>query len=57
MKRNEILANIRMFAMSQGFYGRLYRDIMEADNKEEILEYLENQNFGDVVSMVMFFEC
>ena len=57
MKRNEILANIRMLAMSQGFYGRLYGDIMEADNKEEILEYLENQNFGDVVSMVMFFEC
>lgn len=57
MKRNEILANIRMLAMSQGFYGRLYRDIMEADDKEEILEYLENQNFGDVVSMVMFFEC
>lgn len=57
MKRNEILANIRMLANSQGFYGRLYRDIMEADNKEEILEYLENQNFGDVVSMIMFFEC
>ena len=57
MKRNEILANIRMLANSQGFYGRLYRDIMEADNKEEILEYLENQNFGDVVSMVTFFEC
>ena len=57
MKRNEILANIRMLAMSQGFYGRLYRGIMEADNKEEILEYLENQNFGDVLSMVMFFEC
>ena len=57
MKRNEILANIRMLANSQGFYGRLYRDIMEADNKEEILEYLENQNFGEVVSMVMFFEC
>ena len=57
MKRNEILANIRMLANSQGFYGRLYRDIMEADNKEEILEYLEAQNFGDVVSMVMFFEC
>lgn len=57
MKRNEISANIRMLANSQGFYGRLYRDIMEADNKEEILEYLENQNFGDVVSMVMFFEC
>lgn len=57
MKRNEILANIRMLANSQGFYGRLYRDIMKADNKEEILEYLENQNFGDVVSMVMFFEC
>lgn len=57
MKRNEILANIRILANSQGFYGRLYRDIMEADNKEEILEYLENQNFGDVVSMIMFFEC
>ena len=57
MNRNEILANIRMLANSQGFYGRLYRDIMEADNKEEILEYLENQNFRDVVSMAMFFEC
>ena len=49
---------IKMLANSQGFYGRLYRSIMELseDKYEELKEVLEAQNFGDAVDMVLFFE-
>lgn len=57
MKRDEILATIKMLASSQGFYGRLYESIMNAAFKDEYLDYLESQNFRDAVDMVLFFEC
>lgn len=62
MKMAEILAAIRTLAHSQGFYGRLYRSIMEAqenspDTYGEIVAKLEAQNFGDAVDMVLYFEC
>ena len=62
MKRNDILSAIQELAYSQGFYGRLLRDIMnikheDEDRYEEIMEELEAQNFSDTLDMVMFFEC
>lgn len=57
MKRQEILETIKMFAKSQGFYGRLYEQIVTAENKEEILEELENKNFKDALDLIYFFEC
>jgi hypothetical protein len=36
---------------SQGFYGRMLRDITD-----ENLEYLEKQNFKDIVDLIMFLE-
>ena len=57
MKRQEILDTIKMLAQGQGFYGRLYEQIMTADNKDEILEELENKNFKDALDLVFFFEC
>lgn len=53
MKRNEILSVIRNFAMSQGFYGRLYEQLVDND---EALEYLEAQNFSEPLDIVFFFE-
>ncbi len=53
MKREEILAAIKNLALSQGFYGRLLERI---ENDETILDTLEEQNFGDVVDMVMWLE-
>ena len=57
MKKQEILDTIKMLAKSQGFYGRLYEQIMTAENKDEILEELENKEFKDTLDLVFFFEC
>ena len=62
MSREQIIGAIKSLASSQGFYSRLYRDFMElfnndADRYDEVMSYLEEQNFGDAVDMVMFFEC
>lgn len=56
MTKKEILENIRILALSQGFYGRLYHSIMESDEKENILQYLENQNFADTIDLILFLE-
>ena len=57
MKANEILETIKMLAKSQGFYGRLLNSIETSEERENILAELESENFGDVVDLVMFFEC
>ena len=62
MKRNDILNAIQELAYSQGFYGRLLRDIMELkreneDSYEMLMQELEDQHFSDRLDMVLFFEC
>ena len=54
MNREDILNSIKSLSMSQGFYGRLLRDI---EQDSFILDELEKQKFNDVVEMVMFLEC
>lgn len=57
MTRNEILNTFRQLSMSQGFYGRLLRDMKT--NKEfadELLSELEGKNFRDAVELVMYIE-
>lgn len=65
MKEKEILQTIKMLANSQGFYGRLYRDLMEMKNSDneidnanyyECIEELEKQNFKDGVDLVLYLE-
>ena len=58
MDRDDIMRTIRMLARSQGFYGRLLRDIeeMNDDAREDFFTELEDQNFKDSVDMVLFFE-
>lgn len=53
MTKEQILDAIKSLAMSQGFYGRLLRDINE---NPAMLEQLEQQNFADSVEMVMWIE-
>lgn len=53
MNKKEIIDAIAMLAQSQGFYGRLLEQIRDND---EALDYLESQNFGDIVDMVLFLE-
>lgn len=62
MKMNEILKAIQSLARSQGFYGRLYRNLIaykdnDPERYEAITEMLENQHFTSPVDMVLFFEC
>lgn len=65
MRMNEIMNFIIEMSHSQGFYGRLYRDIMDLKNSEdendnasynELVEELEAQNFTDTLDIVMYFE-
>lgn len=56
MDREQILSAIRNLACSQGFYGRLLDFIYNDENGQAYLDYLVEQNFGDVVSMVLFIE-
>ena len=53
MTREEILENIKMLAKSQGFYGRVLRAIEEDDS---IIDTLEEQNFKDVIDLVLYLE-
>lgn len=59
MNRKQILDTILMLAQSQGFYGRLYRDIIDADeeDRECFLNELEAQNFSNELDLIYYFEC
>ena len=54
MNKKDILHAVEMLSCSQGFYCRIY---MELQENEDFLNYLVEQNFNDVVDMIMFLEC
>ena len=57
MKREQILETIRSLAMSQGFYGRLYNNLMsDPEYCEEAMAFLEAQNFKDPVDLILCIE-
>lgn len=58
MNRDEIREVFRQLAMSQGFYGRLLRQIDEADEeaRENFWKDLEDQNFKDSVDLILYIE-
>jgi hypothetical protein len=51
MNRNQIMEVITELSYSQGFYGRLKRDMTD-----EVLDYLEAQNFKDSLDLILFLE-
>lgn len=53
MNKEEILSTIKSLANSQGFYGRILSQI---DDHPEILDVLEEQNFNDVIDLIMYLE-
>ena len=53
MNREEIIDTILSLSKSQGFYQRIYDQIID---DEETLEYLERQKFKDVIDLIMFLE-
>lgn len=58
MNREEIREVFKQLAMSQGFYGRLLRQIDEADEeaRENFWKDLEDQNFKDSVDLILYIE-
>lgn len=61
MDIEQIMVAIRSLAESQGYYGRLYNELLEMqtndpDKWEEVKNTLEAQNFNDTLDMVMYFE-
>lgn len=61
MKINEILEAILGLARSQGFYGRLYEELIAIKKYDkyqwaEVVEELEAQNFKDLLDLVLYFE-
>lgn len=59
MKRDEIMSLFRSLARSQGFYGRLVRNIESAtpDEQEEFWQEMEAQNFTDTLDVILYIEC
>lgn len=62
MNMNDIMNAIKSLAASQGYYGRLYRALVEIkeyepEKYEQIAEELEKQHFAGPVDMVLYFEC
>ena len=51
MNKNQIREAFELLARSQGLYGRILRDITD-----EQLDYLAQQNFKDVVDLILFIE-
>jgi hypothetical protein len=51
MNRNQIMEVITELSYSQGFYGRLKRDMTD-----EALDYLEAQNFKYSLDLILFLE-
>ena len=55
---DDVINVIAELSNSQGFYGRLLRDISEMDDDEfeELEHIIESQNFTSALDVVMFFE-
>ena len=59
MKAKDVINVIEELSYSQGFYGRLLRDIknLNANDFREFCRVMEEQNFRDSLDVVLFFEC
>ena len=53
MDKEQIYEVIKSLASSQGFYGRILSQI---DDHPEILNILEEQNFNDIIDLIMYLE-
>lgn len=61
MDRDDILNAIAELSQSQGFYGRLLRDILDCKENDpssydDFMSELEARHFGSMLDMVLFFE-
>ena len=54
----DLLALCKSLACSQGFYGRLYRDLLELDEDEiaEIERVMQEKKFTDDLDIILWLE-
>ena len=59
MTAKDVINVIEELSYSQGFYGRLLREIkgLNAEDFREFCRVMEEQNFRDSLDVVLFFEC
>lgn len=62
MKMNQIMDLITELSCSQGFYGRMKRDILYMkenypDDYELLVEDWESRNFKDSLDFILYIEC
>ena len=59
LDRNDIMSLFSSLARSQGFYGRLVRAIIDANDKtrEEFWQNLESKKFTNEMDVIIFIEC
>lgn len=61
MKIEQILEIILELSYSQGFYGRLYENLMNIKDTDEVawgylVETLESQNFKEPLDLILYLE-
>jgi hypothetical protein len=58
MKRDEMKLLFEKLSRSQGFYGRLLRDLRDLDDEtlERVWIELEAQEFKDEIDLILFLE-
>ena len=58
MKFEEVMLLIKNLSKSQGFYGRMLRDIKEldVDSLDKFKTFIEEKNFKDGVEFILFIE-
>lgn len=56
---DDLLEFCKMMSSSQGFYERLYRDLLELDDEsiQEIENELKEKQFTDTLDFVFWLEC
>lgn len=56
---DQVIGVIRSLAKSQGFYSRLYANILNftKEEYETFKSAVERENFKEPIDVVMFFEC
>lgn len=58
MKTNEIMQTIKQLSKAQGYYGRLYNQLLNMNREEfkKVMTILEAQKFKDSVDLVIYLE-
>lgn len=57
MSIKQLKSIIGSLSRSQGFYGRLYRDLEENNTWKELAKITKKENIKTSLDLVMFLEC